>query len=241
MADEVMIPALPCASIKDTLEFYVAMGFEITYQQARPNAYGAVKHGGIDLHFFSMKGYVPADSYSTCMVLVSDADVLHKGFTEGLKAHYGKVPLAGIPRVTKPNNKNADGDRRFIVVDPGGNWIRFIQRASATDVKGYEVGGTKIAQALHTAGIMAESKGDYVAAAKLLDLTLAREANPSAAERVQVMVARAWVAVTMGDQPLARTILNEMQQITLGDQERAALAAELERADEIEQVLREEA
>lgn len=51
MANEMMIPALPCVSIKDTLAFYVAMGFEITYEQARPNTYACVKHDNIELHF----------------------------------------------------------------------------------------------------------------------------------------------------------------------------------------------
>jgi len=237
MADEVMIPALPCASIKETLEFYVALGFEITYQQQRPNVYASVRRGGIELHFFSLKGYVPADSYSTCLVIVPDADALHKAFSEGLRAHYGKVPLAGIPRISKPNHNNADGDRRFIVVDPGGNWIRFIQRASESTNKGYQVASTKLAQAIHTAGILADSHGDHAAAAKLLDVALAREANPSAKERLQVMVARAWVAVTMDDQTLARTILDDIRQIPLRDDERGALAAELKRADELEQLL----
>jgi len=49
MANETMIPILPCGSINETLEFYVAMGFEITYQQARPNTYACVKLDNIDL------------------------------------------------------------------------------------------------------------------------------------------------------------------------------------------------
>ena len=57
MANEITIPALPCGSINETLKFYVALGFEITYQQSRPNTYGCVKYEDIDLHFFTMKGY----------------------------------------------------------------------------------------------------------------------------------------------------------------------------------------
>lgn len=240
MANEIMIPALPCASINPTLEFYVAMGFEITYQQARPNNYGVVKRDNIEFHFFTMKGYEPANSYTTCLILVPDIASLHKAFADGLRAHYGKVPISGIPRITKPNNKNAHGDTRFIVVDPGGNWLRFIQKSSGKSAPDYgESQETKIAQALHTAGILAESKGDYAAAAKLLDSALAREANPTSSERVQVLVARAWVAATVDDNPLATTILADVRNITLSDDERAALADELERADELEQLLKE--
>ena len=75
MAGEITIPILPCRSINETLEFYVAMGFEITYQQARPNTYACVKYEAIDLHFFTLKGYEPKDSYSTCFVLVAASDV----------------------------------------------------------------------------------------------------------------------------------------------------------------------
>ena len=58
MANEVTIPMLPCKSIDETLEFYTALGFEITYQQ-RPNTYGCVKYEEINLHFFTLKGYEP--------------------------------------------------------------------------------------------------------------------------------------------------------------------------------------
>jgi hypothetical protein len=66
MANEMTIPILPCRSINDTLEFYGALGFEIAYQQERPNTYACVKLGDINLHVFSMKEYEPANSYSTC-------------------------------------------------------------------------------------------------------------------------------------------------------------------------------
>lgn len=241
MVDEITIPALPCASIKDMVEFYVALGFEITYQQTRPNGYAAVRRGGIELHFFSMKGYEPANSYSTCLVMVPDADALYKAFSEGLRAHYGRVPVAGIPRMNKPNNNNVHGDRRFNVVDPGGNWIRFIQKNSAKSDGGtpqWSPGeGSKLAQAIQTAGILADSHGDYAAAAKLLDAALAREANPAATERFRALVARAWVAATMDDQALAKSILADLREIVLTGDEWAALTAELERASELERML----
>ena len=55
------------------------------------------------------------------------------------------------------------------------------------------------------------------------------------------MVARAWVAATVDDKPLAKTLLTDVQKIDLNDEERAALADELERADELEQLLKENA
>ncbi len=39
MANETTIPMLPCRSIDEMLTFYVALGFEVTYHQTRPNTY----------------------------------------------------------------------------------------------------------------------------------------------------------------------------------------------------------
>jgi hypothetical protein len=47
MANEIMIPILPCRSINETLEFYVALGSEVTYQQTRPNSYACVRRDDI--------------------------------------------------------------------------------------------------------------------------------------------------------------------------------------------------
>ena len=71
-----MIPILPCRSIDDQIEFYEALGFEVTYRQKAPNVYASVQRGAIELQFFVLKGYEPAESYSTCYVFVSDIDSL---------------------------------------------------------------------------------------------------------------------------------------------------------------------
>jgi hypothetical protein len=87
-----------------------------------------VKYEDIDLHFFEMKGYEPAASYSTCFVSVLDIIALYEEFAASLKKTYGKVPVSGIPRMTRLNTRNVEGEFRFNVVDPGGNWIRFGQQ-----------------------------------------------------------------------------------------------------------------
>ena len=38
-AKEITIPILPCRSINEMLEFYRALGFEVIYQQSKPNTY----------------------------------------------------------------------------------------------------------------------------------------------------------------------------------------------------------
>ncbi len=239
MANETMIPILPCHSISDMLEFYGALGFEITYQQSRPNTYACVKRGGIDLHFFTLKDYDPAQSYSTCLVSVLDIDDLYQAFAAGLRQHYGRLPVAGIPRLTRPNNNNGAGDRRFNVIDPGGNWIRFVQKAEtpAGEAETEQAPETRLGRALNTAAVLANSKGDYAAAAKLLDTALVRDEPVSAIERVRALVLRAEVALALDDRALAGKLLADVDQAALEADERVALMDELERAADLAQIL----
>ena len=237
MAGEITIPALPCASINDTLTFYVALGFEITYQQTRPNTYACIKRDDIELHFFSMNGFEPANSYSTCLVLIHDADELYQSFAAGLRQHYGKLLVAGIPRITRPNNKNASGDYRFNVVDPGGNWIRFIQQTN-NKVEDEPTGiTTKLSRAIHAATLQA-AHGDFLSAAKILDTALDRdESEATVVQRVQALILRAEVAANMDDYPLARSQLDDLHKLPLTAYDQLMLTDEFERADELAQML----
>ncbi len=242
MTKEITIPILPCRSINETVEFYRALGFEVTYQQSKPNTYAVVCRGGIELHFFSMRGYDPASSYSTCYVRVPDVDGLYQAFSAGLRQKYGRLPSAGIPRVIPLKNK-AHGVREFIVVDPGGNWIRIGQKietsTSDEDPLLQKAATTKLSRALHAATLLADSKGDYVAAAKMLDAALAQEEPAPAIHRVPALVFRAGVAITLGDPQLACRILTEVRQTPLSDDERDTLLAELQTAHDLEQMLQE--
>lgn len=234
MANEMTIPCLPCGSIKDMLDFYTALGFEITYQQERPNSYAVVKYEDAELHFFAMKGIDPANSYTTCLVLIDDADSLYKVFAANLRQRYGKLPSAGIPRITKPNNKNAAGDWRFNVIDPGGNYIRFIQRGGKVDVKDPNAVKTPLSQAIGAAEFLVIGKGEFAPAAALLDNALAKDLSASTTQhRVQALILRAEIALNMEDSALAQKLVAEIRQLPLTDEERAALHDELQRTDDL--------
>ena len=240
MTGEITIPALPCASINDTVEFYVALGFEITYRQERPNTYACVKYQDIDLHFFTMKGYEPKDSYTTCLVLVPDLAALHGAFTGSLRAHYGKLPVAGIPRISKLNNANSAKQLRFNLIDPGGNWVRFAQKdelpagSAAAPQKEMQ---TPLSRATHAADWLAEAQGDFEAAAHMLDKALSDEQSAPPAHRLQALVLRAALAVNLGDLSLARTLISEVRGLPLNEDERAAFSAEFQNADDLEKML----
>jgi len=239
MTNEITIPALPSISITETLLFYVALGFEVTYQQARPNTYACIKRDDIELHFYAMKGIDPANSYSTCLVLIEDANELHQIFKAGLKEHYGKVPVAGIPRLTRPNNNNAAGDYRFNVIDPSGNWIRFIQTTpQPEDATKSSNLSTKLSRTIHGARLLVDAKGDFSNAGAMLDKALAKnDTHSSKIEQVQAWVLRATIALNMDDKTLATSYLGQVRQTILTDDEKIVLEDEFQQADELEALL----
>lgn len=240
MANEITVPILPCRSIDETLTFYVALGFEITYQQTRPNTYACFKYEDINLHFFTLKGYEPKDSYSTCFVLVQNLAALHQTFSNGLRSHFGKLPVAGIPRISKLNNSNQDKQLRFNIVDPGGNWIRFAQRdeqPASDDSESQSESETKLSRATRAADWLVEAKGDFEAAARMLDKALKDDVSAPAVHHFQALVLRAGLAISMDDKPLATSLLIEARQIQLNEGERAALATEFQRADDLDLML----
>lgn len=187
------IPLLPCPDIDEIAEFYRMLGFAQTYRQTRPNPYVSMKREGIELHFFGMKDFDPAESYGTCLVIVPDTGVLYEAFAAGMRAEHGKVLVKGIPRMTKPRRRQ-DDYTGFSLVDPGGNWIR-IFRAQKDEP---QEAGSKLAKALHNAVVLADSRGDERQALKTLDGALRRETDAPAADREAALEFRAELATRLG-------------------------------------------
>jgi hypothetical protein len=230
MANEVTVPLLPCPSIDEIVSFYEALGFRRTYRQTRPNPYAVVRREDWEMHFFGMADFEPADSYGTCVVQVPDVGVVHAAFAEGLRARYGKVPVQGIPRMTRPRRrKNADNLSGFSVVDPGGNWIRIFPAgpAPAAPAQG------KLAVALDNAVVQGDGRGDVTQAAKLLDGALARLTDAPATERVEALAYRAELARGAGDADRAEAVLAELRAVPLTDAERAQVAETLTAAEDL--------
>jgi catechol 2,3-dioxygenase-like lactoylglutathione lyase family enzyme len=234
---ERMIPLLPCRSIDDQLAFYEALGFSVTYRQKAPNVYAAVQRGGIELHFFVMKGYDPAGSYSTCYVLVTEIDALYAAFRAGLKRTLGRIPTRGIPRIGVLKDMSY-GVRQFLMTDPGGNIIRIGQPIEAPAAR-TDGPATRLEKALAAAVLLADSKGDPETAGRVLDGALAVTADAPPATLVRARTLRADAAHAMGDDALAAALLDHVAHATLADDERAGLADELARANDLRRTLGE--
>lgn len=235
MRTETVIPGLPCRYLDDVLPFYTALGFDVTYRQERPNPYAAVRRGGIELHFFGVPEFDPAESMGSVVVLVDDTQALHKSFAAGLRAAFGKIPVSGIPRMTRPRRMQGTAGG-FMVVDPGGNWLRISRRAEDTDEPDPSEG--RLARVVAAAARQADSHGDEAAGIRVLENGLTRHADAPAAQRLPALVYLAELRLRTGDRDGAAGLLAEVKGMELTPAERDALAKDLATAAELTADLR---
>ncbi|MFJ4526258.1 bleomycin resistance protein [Streptomyces sp. NPDC088810] len=229
---ETTIPILPCRTIQSVLDFYTVLGFEVTFQQKSPNPYAVVERGGIQLHFFALQQYNPAEAYSTCYIHTDDVDGLHKVFRARLKAAYGRIPTRGLPRIG-PLKDTSYGMRQFLVTDPGGNCLRIGQQTSQ-DQHHRPAPKEPFARALHYASLLADSKEDLAGAAKIIDRALRIEdEQPTPVQLLRLFVLRADIAGRLGDEDTAKSALTRATAIQLTDKERESVRDDLERLEDL--------
>ncbi|TDB74222.1 VOC family protein [Micromonospora sp. KC721] len=241
MANEVTIPLLPCRSIDDVGDFYTMLGFTVTHRQERPNHYLCVQREDLQLHFFGVPDLDPERSYGSCLVFVPDVSALYRSFADEMRARHGKVLLGGIPRVTRPRKRKNTGQASgFSVVDPGGNWIRIFQAATADetddrDVEEAAAPASRLARTLENAIVLGDSKGDAAQAAKILDGALARaDDEPDVTDVVQALVYRAELAMRLGDLARVEELLTRVRATALDDDQRVLLADVLASVEELD-------
>jgi len=231
-----MLPILPCRSIDDQISFYESPGFEVTYRQKAPNVFAAIRRGAIELQFFTLKGYEPANSYSTCYVMVSDVDQRCADFRAGLKQSLGRIPTRGMPRIGTIGDMSY-GVRQFLLTDPGGNIIRIGQPLDQTDAVASDEPLARLERALAAASLLLYSKEDPATTARVIDDALAATPDASDRLRVQAWVIRADAAHALGDSDLAGSLLQQIERVALDPADRASLVDELSRAKELRSTL----
>lgn len=233
MSGEKVIPILPCSSIKETLEFYRALGFEVTSEQKQPYTYASIKYNDINLQFFVKKNWNPAFVY----ISVKDVDTLHQAFVTGIKQTYGKMLSKGTPRITSVNNLSQD--RRFNVIDPGENWL-YIGQPLTAEIKERKKDNTRLMKAVENARTFAYSKQDAAGAAKILETAFSKNESESDATRFCAYVLRADVAAMLEDTESLERYILAAQNVQLTETERLELTEEIERLGELEAVLSNE-
>jgi hypothetical protein len=199
------VPLLPCRELDDVVPFYEALGFRVTYRQAKPNPIVSFRREDVDLMFFGVAGFDPEASMGSCLLIVPDTRALFEEFAAGLRAHYGRLPISGIPRITRPRVRRGGGGG-FSVVDPGGNWIRV-----HTEQDGHDPDERPTARplelAVQAAARQADARGEDRVAIGMLRNALERHPDAADAERLPVMVYLAELLVRVGEPDAAADVL----------------------------------
>ncbi|MET0787768.1 MAG: hypothetical protein ABWY33_00880 [Cellulomonas sp.] len=225
------VPLLPCGSLDDTVDFYGALGFSVVSRQERPYAYVALRRDDVDLQFYGMPDWDPSASHSSCLLVVDDTEALWASWAAGLRERYGRVPLVGLPRMTRPRRRaNADHASGFSVVDPNGNWVRVFREPTAADGPP----ASALARAVDNAVVIADSRGETAQAVKVL-AGAERRADDStpATDRLAALALLAELQVRVDDRDGARATLARLDALPLDDDERAAGATVLAQAREL--------
>jgi hypothetical protein len=234
LIEETTIPLLPCESRGETLEFYQALGFAITYHQEDPYPYGVVSRGGIQLHFSRLSVYGAKKAFGAYLVFVADVAPYHRAFADGLREKYGRVPTAGLPRISRLRA----GHTRFKVFDPSGNMVILINRDEPEPdyEKGYD-GLSEMEQAIENAVFLRDTYANDTAAANLLDNALKRYETSAPLDRARALAVRAELALALGEAERSRAIQSELAQLPLSEEDRQRYREELEAAETLERWL----
>jgi catechol 2,3-dioxygenase-like lactoylglutathione lyase family enzyme len=230
MPKELMYPILPCRDIDEAIAFYEALGFRRTYRQVRPNPYAVVARGDLQVHLGGIPGFDPAQSYASVIVVVPDPDALYHAFADGLRRAYGRLPVSGIPRITRPRKRYGTVDG-FTVVDVGGNWLR-VSRAGDTEESAEHADGG-LPGVIEVSARLADAHGDVALALRTLESGLRRHSGASRQDRARALLYRAELAVRLGDVARARSSLDDADALGLTMDELALIEADRAHVSEL--------
>ncbi|PDP86329.1 glyoxalase [Glycomyces fuscus] len=224
---------LPCVSAEATLEFYRALGFEVTHEQTRPYLYLAFHWSGFDLHYGrASKGLDPdLENSGGCLVMVDAVAPYHDALTRAMRRAYGRVLAKGLPRITR----HRPGASRFTLMDPSGNSLIFIQRDEPEKL---EYGGSGeldgLARVLDGARILRDFKTDDRAAFRRIRSGLRRHGDTApAADRALALAMLIELAVSLGEEEGVEEWRAQLGRTALTSRERGRVEGELRNASEL--------
>jgi hypothetical protein len=215
------IPLLPCVSLDDSLAFWSALGYDVTYTQKAPNPYAVIRYDDYELHLFGLKQLNPEENFTGCLVMVTEVEQLHATFAERLRTALGRVPGRGFPRISRMR----PGQTRFTLTDVAGNSIIYIKRGPEDEVAADEYKRTDLPplqRALAVAARLRDFHNDDAAAAKALDAALARRKEP-ALDYARVLAARIELAEALDDPDRAGELREQLHSLPLTEEERQTL------------------
>jgi hypothetical protein len=236
------IPIFDCMfEIDEVLEFYTALGFEITYYQKAPYRFASIKNNITEISFYGNKNFDPEQNAGSCYIVVPNIDEVYNELKSNLKSYYGKIPVRGLPRFSRLNQTAED--RRINITDPSGNTLIIGQPlGDSTNMMQAEEARLKsvstFEKSYKQAYRFAYSKEDFRAAKHLLEYAFIKHSDGISTELLyKAKVLELDVLHTLGQLDKAKSKLAEIEAILLTEEEMNSLADEIERFMELKEKL----
>ena len=97
------VPLLPCRNIDEIAEFYAGARIpdDVPAATAPTRTSAAPPRGPAPCTSSECRTSTRTARYGSCLVPVDDIGALHRAFADGMRTAYGKVLVAGVPRMTR--------------------------------------------------------------------------------------------------------------------------------------------
>ncbi|TVX91688.1 hypothetical protein [Paenibacillus agilis] len=226
------------------LEFYTAMGFEMSYYQKSPYRFASVQKEGVgEFSFYGVKKFEEEGNISGCYVVVPNIRAIYDELKANLKSYFGKIPSKGTPRFSRLNQTAEDW--RVNITDPAGNTIiigeslgdsKSLMKTEDERVKALE---SKFEKLYVQAYRFAFSKEDFLAARNTIEVALLKFKVDVPNEFLfKAKVLQTEIYVLLEQEDKANEALQEAEHIDLTVDEKENVAEFIERLQELRIELR---
>ncbi|GAB6927359.1 hypothetical protein JCM10914A_13420 [Paenibacillus sp. JCM 10914] len=221
------------------LEFYTALGFDITYYQKAPYRFASVAKNGIgEFSFYGVKRYKEEGNIGGCYVVVPNVREIFEELKANLKAYYGRIPYQGTPRISRLNQTAEDWrvnvtdscGNTMIIGETTGDSTRLMEEEDER-VKALE---SKFEKAYAQAYRFAFSKEDFLAARNTMEVACSKFKEQISNELLfKARILQTEIYLLLGQQEKADGALLEADNIDLTVDEKGRLGEFIERLDEL--------
>lgn len=220
------------------LEYYTALGFEMTYYQKAPYRFASVEKDIAEFSFYGVKNFDENGKQGGCYVAVPNVREVYEDLRKNLKAYYGKIPSKGMPRFSRLN-KTAE-DWRFNITDCSGNTIivgeSFGDSTALMEAEEERVNAqsSKFEKAYAQAYRFAFSKEDFMAARNTLEAAFRKfkeQISNTLLFKAKVLQTEVFFSLDQNDK--AKETLLELNDVKLTEAEKESLIDVIDRYEEL--------
>ncbi|KMK74344.1 hypothetical protein [Alkalihalobacillus pseudalcaliphilus] len=225
------------------IEFYTALGFQMTYYQKSPYRFASVEKAGIgEFSFYGAKNYETEGNIGGCYVAVPNVKEIYEELKANLKAYYGKIPAKGTPRISRLNRTTEDW--RVNITDFSGNSIIIgtslgdsTDLMKTEDIRVKEL-DSKFEKLYTQAYRFAFSKEDFLAARNTLEVAFKKHQHHAPQQLlIKATVLQMEVFINLDQQEFAKRAVQRINKLNLSDKEKLALDETFQRLNELQEEL----